>query len=269
MSALLKTGTYFGRCAQAYSCSQAVLTEVAHSAARCLPEHSHERAYISLLIAGSYAEHVQGTEFSYRPMDAVFHPLGTPHRDIVGNNGARFVCVEFLQTDLAGEINAGGWRAQRLQADMAVLMLRLYQHWRAGTLCPATMESGICELLGTLGNSELKHERRLPPWLRECLDHIEAQYQTSITVADLARQVDIHPVHLAREFRRRFGETLGEYVNRIRIKAACRQLLGEKDTIVDAAMACGFYDHSHFLRVFKATVGCTPSSFQRSHRAVS
>src|SRR5579864_2705380 len=130
MTTHLKTGAYFGHCAQAFSCPQGVLTEVAHGCGRHLPEHGHERAYISLLVGGSYVEHIEGREFCYRPMDAVFHPFGALHSDTVGHGGGTFLCLELLQQEMTLEVSPDGWRPQRLQADMAVLMLRLYQHLR-------------------------------------------------------------------------------------------------------------------------------------------
>src|SRR5262249_24587530 len=149
---------------------------------------------------------------------------------------------------------------QVLQADMAILMIHLYRHVQQGTLCPVIVESVIYELSGTLGDRSTA-ERRFPPWLRQCIDYVNAEYPTSITVKDLARDIGVHPVHLAREFRRRLGETLGEYVNKIRLKAACRQILEDNGTLADIAMATGFYDQSHFVRVFRAALGCPPSAF--------
>ena len=265
MAIQLETGAYFGHCGRAFSCPQGLLTEVAHACGRHLPEHRHQHSYISLLIGGSYTEHIEGEEFRYRPMDAVFHPFGALHSDTVGPGGGRFLCLEVLQEDVTRELATDCGQPRRLQPDTTVLMLRLHRHLRLGTLSPEMLESSLYELLGTVEPWNPKREARFPRWLRDCLDYIDAHYQTPITVGELARRVGLHPVHLAREFRRRFNETLGEYVNTVRVKSACSQIISHAGTLADVAMASGFYDHSHFVRVFKARIGCTPSTFRDHH----
>ena len=262
MSQSLKTGTYFGQCAHAYRCAHGVLTDVAHSCGCALPEHGHERAYISLLVSGSYRETIQGKEFTYRPMDAVFHPLGALHSDTVGTAGARFICMEFLPQEDWGS-DSREWHPHFLPADLSVLMIRLYRHLRQDSLCPTIMESSVIELLGSALEKERLEERRFPRWIRHCLDYIDAKYATAITVRGLAAELNVHPVHVAREFRRRFGETIGEYVNKTRLRAACNQLLTGNDQLADVAATNGFYDQSHFVRVFRAQLGCVPSEFRR------
>jgi AraC family transcriptional regulator len=263
MSRSLKTGTYFGQCAQAYRCAHGVLTDVAHSCGCTLPEHGHERAYISLLVSGSYRESIQGKEFFYRPMDAVFHPLGALHSDTVGNAGARFICMELLPQEDEWGSNSREWRPYSLPADLSLLMIRLYRHLRQDSLCPTIIESSVVEFLGAALPNERREERRVPRWMPHCIDYIEANYATSITVRALAVELNVHPVHVAREFRRRFGETIGEYVNKTRLRAACNQLLTGVDRLADVAATNGFYDQSHFVRVFKAQLACVPSEFRR------
>jgi len=266
MSYVLKTGSYFGTCCNAFSCSHAVLTRVTHAQARRLPDHAHERSYVSMLISGSYSERIRGMEFDYRPLDAVFHPLATSHSDAIGEGGATFLCAELLFDDGDCETDQAKLRPLALSAGSTMLMVSLYRHALQGTLCPSIIESATLELIGDLAEPAGARPRRFPAWMHDCLECIDAEYATSITVKGLAKRIGVHPVHLAREFRRRVGKTLGEYLNKIRIRAACRQVLGGDATLAEIATASGFYDQSHFVRVFRAAVGCPPSAFRRSHR---
>jgi AraC family transcriptional regulator len=101
----------------------------------------------------------------------------------------------------------------------------------------------------------------MPRWLRQCLDIIEEEYAEPLTVAAIARRVGVHPVHASREFRRRYGITIGEYANKVRVRAACRRISRERESLALVAHESGFADHAHFCRVFKSTLGCTPSEF--------
>lgn len=49
---------------------------------------------------------------------------------------------------------------------------------------------------------------------------------------------------------------------KIRLDAASAMLADPGKTITEIAAACGYQDHSAFSRVFKATVGVTPSEYR-------
>src|SRR5262249_21772677 len=82
----------------------------------------------------------------------------------------------------------------------------------------------------------------------------------NLTHEAVAAAVGIHPVHLARVFRYHFGATLGDYVRRLRVEFAARQLITTEETLAGIALAAGFSDQSHFTRTFKRQTGMTPCS---------
>jgi AraC-like DNA-binding protein len=73
--------------------------------------------------------------------------------------------------------------------------------------------------------------------------------------------------HLARAFREHYGCSIGEYVRRLRIEAACEELSRANKPLSAIAAAAGFYDQAHFTNVFKAHVGVTPGQFRAFRRA--
>jgi AraC family transcriptional regulator len=76
----------------------------------------------------------------------------------------------------------------------------------------------------------------------------------------------VHPVTLARAFRRSFGCTVGEYLRRLRIERATEQLAGGDTPLAEIALAAGFADQSHFSNVFRRRTGMSPSAFRRAAR---
>lgn len=105
-------------------------------------------------------------------------------------------------------------------------------------------------------------EPKRPRWLERARDILEAEFHDSISLTRVAEAVDVHPVHLARVFRKHLRCTPGEYVRHLRIDFACRELSQSDASLVEIALAAGFAHQAHFSRVFKAQTGMTPSEFR-------
>jgi AraC family transcriptional regulator len=155
-----------------------------------------------------------------------------------------------------------------LPDDVSMQLLRLYAAFAHGRLSPLLPDSVVWELCGDLSNCTAVVERRHPRWMRQCLDLVEAECTSAITVTDIAARLGVHPVHWSREFRRRFGQTLGEYVHKMRVRLACAMMkANEGQPLAHVAASTGFADQSHFCRVFKSLVGCVPSRFPARRRS--
>jgi AraC family transcriptional regulator len=261
LSADLEAGQYYGAVSSSFETPLAVLSEVVHATPRSLPEHDHALPYFCMLVHGNYSETTVGQEFEYRPFDVVFHPAHLPHRDRIASEGGRFLCLEVRAESLA-EFDV------RLRAVPALLpsvvtlqLLRVYRGFNTRTLSSLALEGAVWELCGDASEEPTISERRFPRWLRRCLDYIEDESATDLKLTDIAARASVHPVHLSREFRRRFGQTVGEYVHKVRVRLACAMMSRGETTLAHVAASTGFADHAHFCRVFKSLVGCTPSMF--------
>jgi AraC family transcriptional regulator len=82
----------------------------------------------------------------------------------------------------------------------------------------------------------------------------------------LARDVGVHPVHLAQAFHKSYYCTVGDYVRQLRIEYARHELVASETPIIQIALAAGFCDQSHFTRTFKRIVGVAPSQYRESLR---
>jgi AraC family transcriptional regulator len=105
-----------------------------------------------------------------------------------------------------------------------------------------------------------------PRWLQQARDHLHARFTERLTLAELARDVGVHPVHLAQVFHKSYQCTVGDYVRQLRIEYACQELAASETPIIQIALAAGFCDQSHFTRTFKRMVGVAPSQYRESMR---
>lgn len=123
-----------------------------------------------------------------------------------------------------------------------------------------------------------KSDVGVQPWLEQARNILHSQFAEQPRLSVIASSVGVHPVHLAREFRKHYGSSIGEYLRKLRIEFACHQLLASNDPPVKIAALAGFVDQSHFSRTFKRFLGTTPGRYraalkantliQRRHRGV-
>jgi AraC family transcriptional regulator len=101
-----------------------------------------------------------------------------------------------------------------------------------------------------------------PAWLSRIVERLAVEYAERLTLDELSREAGVHPVHLSRVFRKCVGEGIGEYVHRLRVRAACEQILEPEISIAEVSLALGFADQSHFTRAFRRVTGMTPAAFR-------
>jgi AraC family transcriptional regulator len=116
-------------------------------------------------------------------------------------------------------------------------------------------------ILVGLGRLQRLHARRAmrPRWLDDAID-LARRKESLPTIAE---RIGRHPSHVAREFRRHQGVSVGEYVRRCRLEVAATSLRKSGDPIAAVALAAGFCDQSHFTKAFHRVFGVTPAEYRR------
>src|SRR5262249_52461237 len=102
--------------------------------------------------------------------------------------------------------------------------------------------------------------------LSRVIAFLDEHFVDSPSLSEVARAAEVHPVHLARTFRRHYRCTVGEYLRQLRVTFACRQLTQGSRPLVEIALAAGFSDQSQFSRTFKRAMGLTPAAFRAATR---
>ena len=102
--------------------------------------------------------------------------------------------------------------------------------------------------------------------LTPVVEHVLANFGTPISVPSLAKLAHLSVSQLQREFQRLFGMTPTEYLIRVRLLVARRQMEDTDELLANIAAACGFHDQSHFARYFRERVGMTPGAYRMKFR---
>ena len=96
--------------------------------------------------------------------------------------------------------------------------------------------------------------------------YIAQNYQETILIGDLAREVGLHPNYAMNLFKKTFNLRLNEYVTQHRMSHAQRLLATTDDKIVEIALEAGYPMLSRFYEAFNKSCGCSPSRYRRDHR---
>lgn len=103
----------------------------------------------------------------------------------------------------------------------------------------------------------------LSPHMVRADEFIRKNYMRELTVEMLADYVGKTPNYFSHLFRREFGITFKDYINRLRIAKAKELILGTNDLIYEISERVGFLDYSYFTQVFKKIEGCSPTTLRR------
>lgn len=94
------------------------------------------------------------------------------------------------------------------------------------------------------------------------IELIHGNYQTGLSLNDLARTANLSPYHFSRIFKAEVGKTPMEYLVDVKINHAKELLQKYKDkSITEICFESGFNNLSHFSRTFFKKVGVTPTGF--------
>jgi AraC family transcriptional regulator len=142
---------------------------------------------------------------------------------------------------------------------------RLYNEFVEPDDVSALSVEAICSELVVHGtrSDRLTAPAQVPLWLKGVRDMLHSCYHERLTLDQLARAAGVHPVHLAQTFRAVYQCTIGEYIRNLRVRRAADELSRSHQPLAEIAIACGFYDQSHFNRVFKKHVKLTPAEYRR------
>jgi AraC family transcriptional regulator len=241
-----------------------VLSEVTHLHGGKLPEHTHQSAYFGLLLDGEYTERFTERTTEYGPFTLGFHPPEFTHTDEIGACGSRMFCIEVRDqfwTKVREYLTAPKFTPDLCGAETTWLGLRLYRRFRAGMLDAFQIEEVCAEMVERSVQANLSCERSSPAWLEQAMELLRESFRSAITLDGIAKELDVHPIHLSRVFRKKYGCTMGDYVHRLRVQFACAEMSRGWPPLNELA-AAGFADQSHMGRVFKGTVGETPARFR-------
>ena len=127
------------------------------------------------------------------------------------------------------------------------------------------------KIIGTASiNHALESGANKPDWyqaIRAAVTYIDDHYREKISISTLAHVSNMSASVFRRAFCKIMEMTPGAYITTIRINKARKLLAETGKTISDIAEECGFYDQSHFIKMFARSRRQSPSEYRMAHQA--
>jgi AraC family transcriptional regulator len=101
--------------------------------------------------------------------------------------------------------------------------------------------------------------------LRRIIERMRC-FGCDLSLQALANESGYSRVHFVRMFRAATGYSPHNYLLKLRLERARELLKNPSLSLIDIALDCGFSSHSHMSRLFRKSVGVTPSTYRRSLR---
>lgn len=251
--------------------------------------HLHEEYELVRIISSEGSLLAGDGMFNFNPGDIFFFGANQPHifRNwpglTYGRTGARTHVIQFHHDFLGAEFfgapemqsiqqfllsSSRGYRLKgALRAEVTRAMQKIHE------MVGAFRISGLLDILQTMARSSRSlvslsglaapaATKSVDARLGRVLNYIYDNLTEDVNFDDAVKLACMTPSAFSRFFRQSTTLTFTEFLNRLRISNACRQLIKTDASVTKVAADCGYDNLSYFNRQFKRLMGRSPREFR-------
>ena len=224
------------------------------------------RAYhaLSMRLEGEAEFSREGEEYRVERGDLIYIPKGCDYR-ISSKRSETVIVVHFeiFGDDGNGNIEVIHPSSPEITTE---LFLKIHAAWEEKRIgYEYRIESLFARIMEGLMADAFRERHSLKPDLSTLLGFIHANFQDpALTVASLAKRIDVSAAYLRRTFGEKFGTSPIKYLNRLRLAHAKQLLESGYYTVEEAARLSGYNDPKYFSTAFKRAHGISPGALHRA-----
>jgi two-component system response regulator YesN len=125
------------------------------------------------------------------------------------------------------------------------------------------LEAFTIEAFELLNEENSMKNRRI---VDEALAYIRKNYAEPISLEELARYVNVHPVHLSRLFSKDLGHTFKYILTEVRMEEAKRLLKDISYKVYEISTMVGYEKPRYFSELFRNVTGFTPLEYREKYK---
>lgn len=262
----LQTGTFFGETNTTIKFAGLTLTDTEYTHPK-VDWHYHENAYFTFILQGKLIEGNKKESYNCSAGSLLFHSWQEPHYNIKPEGYTRGFHLEFDENyfenlDFDTSHFQGSFKIEN--PDIKILLYKILRETKIyDRLTLISIQTILFDIFGKMILVAQSSSDKKPQWVKKIKEILHENYVETLSLEFLAKEANIHPIHLSRAFSKHFHCTLGEYVRKIRIEKSLSLLSDKRLSLAEIAFNCGFADQSHFGRSFKGINGVSPSEYRK------
>lgn len=238
------------------------VVRVEHPSEQQIDAHGHDWACLTVYRCGSYTEQVAAEEIAIDAPAAVFHPPGRQHANRVGAMGLETTSFLFDPSLLRKVVSSRALCDGRAWRGGAVA--RAAQELVRNAARPGADPTALMSRF--LQAALIAAAAHVPSWLATASRAISVD---SMTTAQIAQRLNLHPAWLARAYLHATGESIQATTRRHKVERALALIRSTSLPLAQIAADVGFCDQSHMVRCFHAVIGRAPSAVRSANDRLS
>lgn len=98
--------------------------------------------------------------------------------------------------------------------------------------------------------------------IQRAIGIIIKDFKEDLSLSGLAGVLNLSTDYLGKLFKKSTGLSFNEYLNKIRIRHACKLLINSDFSVKEIAFSCGYNSVEYFMLIFKKTMSKTPMEYK-------
>ena len=261
----LNKGEFFGQTNKTLHFDGLIITDTEYTHSY-VDWHYHENTYFTFLIQGNVVEGNKKEIYECSAGTLLYHQWEDPHYNIKPDGFTRGFHIEiprkwFENLNISKNQLEGSFNIKNPE-----VKLLMYKIFKESKIDDSSSEISTHQLLLTIFSQLSTHKSKVekkPVWVKQIDELLHESYTEKFSLTELSQTLDIHPIHLSRDFHKYFNCNLGDYIRKLKINQSLSFLTANEKSLTEIALDCGFADQSHFIRSFKENIGITPLNYRK------
>ena len=247
------------------------ITEAWFPPGSVLEPHCHDRHILAIMLDGAFETRIARRSLDCAPGTVWTEPCEERHANHVGTRGAHVVVLQPRPgaPELApfAALLDSVWTASdpSIASDARRAAAEVASPDSLSGLALDALVVMMCARAHRM-RAPAQNGTARPDWLERAREFVHANYRLGTTLAAVAAAAGVPSWHLAREFRRHFHASIGEYARALRLNWVLEQLGGTDVPLSELALLAGYADQSHLTRACRSATGLSPHSYRRRMR---
>lgn len=240
-------------------------------------KHTHSEFAIGAILQGVGGYWCRGTHHVLPRCSLTLMNPGEPHTGYAVGGALQYKMLYIPEEAVGKLLGVGPLQGfteisptdRGQETGLALLELANLLNQKPGGMPAAALRTDevVSSLLGRVfqryGRQALRRPGREPQAVRRIAEridaHVDACSDEDLTIADLAAEVGLNPNYMIQSFTTARGISPYAYLLNRKICRSKEMIAGGMRPL-DAALQLGFYDQSHFIRMFRKVLGMTPTA---------